>query len=155
MPASLTFTTGDLLTADVDALVNAVNCDGIMGKGIALQFKQAWPAMFVEYQRLARAGQIQPGAMQVHRTGSLLGPRFIINFPTKRHWKHASRLEDIRSGLVALTQTVRELGIRSIALPALGCGNGGLRWEDVRPLIEGTVNGWSGDVRVMVFGPGR
>jgi O-acetyl-ADP-ribose deacetylase (regulator of RNase III) len=73
MPASLTFTTGDLLTADVDALVNAVNCEGVMGKGIALQFKQAWPAMFVEYQRLTRAGHVQPGAMQVHHTGSMLG----------------------------------------------------------------------------------
>jgi O-acetyl-ADP-ribose deacetylase (regulator of RNase III) len=153
MPASLTFTTGDLVTADVDALVNAVNCEGVMGKGIALQFKQAWPAMFVEYQTLARAGQVQPGAMQVHHTGSLLGPRFIINFPTKRHWKHPSRLDDIHSGLAALTETVRDLDIRSIALPALGCGNGGLHWGDVRPLIEATVHGWSGDVRVVVFEP--
>ncbi|WP_243290294.1 macro domain-containing protein [Bacillus sp. FJAT-47783] len=127
---------GNLLTDEVEALVNTVNCVGVMGKGIALQFKQAYPEMFTEYQKACRKEEVQPGKMHVFETKSLFNPKFIINFPTKRHWKNKSRMDDIESGLAALIKVVKELEIKSIALPPLGCGNGGLKWSDVRPKIE-------------------
>ena len=128
--------TGNLLEADAEALVNTVNCVGFMGKGIALQFKQAWPDNFEAYARASKAGEIRPGRMFTWETGRMINPKLIINFPTKRHWRGKSRFEDIKSGLRALIGEVRRRGIRSIAVPPLGCGNGGLNWKDVRPLIE-------------------
>lgn len=128
--------TGNLLTAEVDALVNTVNTVGVMGKGVALQFKRAYPEMFRAYERAVQAGEVIPGRMHVWATGLLDGPRFVINFPTKRHWRSPSRLEDIRDGLDDLARILNEHEIRSIALPPLGCGNGGLAWADVQPLIE-------------------
>lgn len=127
---------GNVLDAEVEALVNTVNCVGVMGKGIALQFKQAFPANFTAYERACRAGEVQPGRMFVTSTGLLVNPRYIINFPTKRHWRGLSRIEDIESGLAALVDEIRSRGIRSVAIPPLGCGNGGLKWAKVRPLIE-------------------
>lgn len=126
---------GNLLTADVDALVNTVNTVGVMGKGIALQFKRAYPEMFKAYARAAKAGEVIPGRMFVWDTESMTGPKLVINFPTKRHWRSPSRIGDIQVGLDDLARVVRESGIKSIALPPLGCGNGGLAWSDVRPLI--------------------
>ena len=127
---------GNLLDDEAEALVNTVNCVGVMGKGIALQFKQAYPEMFSDYEKACRRGEVRPGKMYVVETGMLLNPKYIINFPTKRHWKSRSRMEDIEIGLVDLVDVVKTLQIRSIALPPLGCGNGGLRWEEVRPKIE-------------------
>lgn len=127
---------GNLLNAEVDALVNTVNCDGYMGKGIALQFKQAFPANFKAYEAACAHGEMVPGRMFIHDNGGLVNPRWIINFPTKRHWRNKSRIEDIASGLRALVADVQRLGIRSIAVPPLGCGLGGLDWADVRPMIE-------------------
>lgn len=127
---------GNLLTAEVDALVNTVNCDGYMGKGIALQFKQAFPGNFKAYESACQQGDMVSGRMLIHDNGGLVNPRWIINFPTKRHWRNKSRLEDIASGLKALVADVQRLGIRSIAVPPLGCGLGGLNWADVRPIIE-------------------
>lgn len=127
---------GNLLEAPVEALVNTVNCVGYMGKGIALQFKQAFPANFQAYQEACRLGSVVPGRMLVHDHGLLIQPRYIINFPTKRHWRGKSRMEDIESGLVALVEEIRERRIRSIAIPPLGCGLGGLDWNEVRPRIE-------------------
>ena len=128
---------GNLLVAQVDALVNTVNTQGIMGKGIALQFKQAFPAMFRDYEKACKAGEVRLGKMHVFDFGGLAGEaRWIINFPTKGHWRERSRLTDIEAGLEDLVDTVRRLGIRSIAVPPLGCGNGGLNWADVRPRIE-------------------
>jgi O-acetyl-ADP-ribose deacetylase (regulator of RNase III) len=128
--------TGNLLKADAEALVNTVNCVGFMGKGIALQFKQAWPENFEAYAKACKAGDVRPGQMFIWETGRMVDPKFIINFPTKRDWRGKSRITDIKSGLEALIANVRRLGIRSIAVPPLGCGNGGLNWRDVRPLIE-------------------
>jgi O-acetyl-ADP-ribose deacetylase (regulator of RNase III) len=127
---------GNLLEDESNALVNTVNCVGVMGKGIALQFKQAFPEVFTEYEKACRREKVQPGKMQVVATKSLLNPKYIINFPTKRHWKNKSRMEDVESGLVDLTRVVKDLGLKSVAIPPLGCGNGGLRWSDVRPKIE-------------------
>lgn len=127
--------TGNLLEADAEALINTVNCVGFMGKGIALQFKQAWPDNFQAYAKACKAGDVQPGRMFIWETGRMINPKFLINFPTKRDWRGKSKIEDIVSGLQALVSDARRLGIRSIAVPPLGCGNGGLNWEDVRPLI--------------------
>lgn len=143
---------GNLLEADAEALVNTVNCVGFMGKGIALQFKQAWPENFVAYQRAVRAGDVVPGKMFLYDTSRLVNPRYIINFPTKRHWRGRSRVEDIRSGLKALIADVERLGIRSIAVPPLGCGNGGLDWNVVRPLILKAFEALP-EVRVFLYAP--
>lgn len=126
---------GNLLDADVDALVNTVNTVGVMGKGIALQFRRRFPDMFTVYERAAKQREIQLGRMHVWETGALSGPRFVINFPTKGHWRSRSRVVDVETGLNDLTRLVGELGITSIAVPPLGCGNGGLDWQQVRPLI--------------------
>ncbi|MGO8879247.1 MAG: macro domain-containing protein [Desulfomonilaceae bacterium] len=129
-------TKGNLLEADAEALVNTVNCVGVMGKGIALQFKIAFPENFKEYRVACKAGQVVLGRMFTHTTSSLSNPKYIINFPTKLHWKNKSRLEDIKSGLENLGNEVRRLGVKSIAIPPLGCGAGGLAWRVVGPLIE-------------------
>ncbi len=143
---------GNLLAADVDAVVNTVNTAGVMGKGIALQIKRAYPAMFTAYQRAAKAGELRPGRMHVWPTGLLDGPRYVINFPTKRHWRSPSRLEYVATGLDDLVRVVRELGIRSIAVPPLGCGNGGLAWRDVRPLMTAALGALDG-VDVYIYPP--
>ncbi|MEF8729335.1 MAG: macro domain-containing protein [Accumulibacter sp.] len=145
-------TRGNLLQAPAEALVNTVNCVGYMGKGIALQFKQAFPANFKHYEAACHAGDLVPGKMMIHDNGGLVNPRYIINFPTKRHWKGKSRIEDIESGLNALVADVQRLGIRSIAVPPLGCGLGGLEWRVVRPMIEQAFAGLP-DVQVLLFEP--
>jgi len=145
---------GNLLEARVEALVNAVNTEGVMGKGIALQFRQSFPAMFKAYSADCGADAVTLGKMNVFDLGGLLpsGPRWIINFPTKGHWKSRSRLKDIERGLESLVATVRELNIKSIAVPPLGCGHGGLDWSDVRQLIERAFASIP-DVRVLLFAP--
>jgi len=143
---------GNLLEADVEALVNTVNCVGFMGKGIALQFKQAYPENFRVYERACRAHEVRPGRMLVVPTGQMMNPKYIINFPTKRHWRGVSRLDDIRVGLKALVEDVKRLSIRSVAVPPLGCGNGGLNWWEVRPMIEQALQAVP-DVRVLLFEP--
>lgn len=144
--------TGNLLQADTEALVNTVNTVGYMGKGIALQFKQAYPENFRAYAQAVRRGDVQPGRMLVVPTGFVTNPRFIINFPTKRHWRGKSRIEDIEAGLSALTIEITRLGIRSIAVPPLGCGNGGLDWADVQPRIVQAFQALP-EVRVLLFSP--
>jgi O-acetyl-ADP-ribose deacetylase (regulator of RNase III) len=143
---------GNLLEAPVEALVNTVNCVGYMGKGIALQFKQAFPANFRAYETACRLGQVVPGRMLVHDHGMLIRPRYIINFPTKRHWRGKSRMEDVEAGLVALVEEVRTREIRSIAVPPLGCGLGGLDWDEVRPRIEAAFAELP-DVDVHLYAP--
>lgn len=132
----ITLTRGNLLEAGAEALVNTVNTEGVMGKGIALQFKRAFPENYLFYQRACERGEVQPGKMFVFETGWMTPPRYIINFPTKRQWRSRSRLGDIETGLQALAEEITKRGIRSIAVPPLGCGNGGLSWGQVRPLIE-------------------
>jgi len=134
---TVTITHGDLLRQDdVDAIVNTVNCVGVMGKGIALQFKKKWPENFRAYEAACKAKQVRPGRMFVFDSGGLVKPNYIINFPTKDHWRGKSRIEFISDGLKDLINQVRRLDIRSIAIPPLGCGSGGLDWEKVRPMIE-------------------
>lgn len=142
---------GNLLDADVDALVNTVNTVGVMGKGIALQFKNAFPGNFKAYEQECKNGQVRLGKMFVSDAGQLIRPRWIINFPTKSHWRSQSRLRDIAAGLDDLRRVINELGINSIAVPPLGCGNGGLAWSDVHPLIELKLAGL--DIEVRLFPP--
>lgn len=129
-------TRGNILTDDAEALVNTVNCVGVMGKGIALQFKKAFPENFKAYEAACRREEVKPGRMFVFETGQMFHTRYIINFPTKRHWRGKSRYEDIASGLQALVREVRERKIRSIAIPPLGSGLGGLQWGRVKAMIE-------------------
>lgn len=144
---------GNLLKAPVQALVNTVNTEGVMGKGIALQFKRAFPKMNDIYEASCKAGEVKLGLMHVVDLGGIVGgPRWIINFPTKGHWRARSRLADIETGLRDLVATVRRLGISSIAVPPLGCGNGGLDWADVRPMIE-SVFAQLPDVHVLLYPP--
>ena len=146
------FKSGDILKTQAEALVNTVNCVGIMGRGVALQFENAFPANFKAYEAACERGEVQPGKMFVFETGFMSDPKYIINFPTKRHWRGKSRIEDIDAGLVDLVREIRARGIHSIAVPPLGSGLGGLNWSDVRPRIEATL-GALPDVHVTVFEP--
>jgi O-acetyl-ADP-ribose deacetylase (regulator of RNase III) len=133
-------TTGDLLGDSVEAIVNTVNTEGVMGKGIALQFKNRYPANYEAYRAACKRGEVQLGSMFVFDTGALAGPRYIINFPTKGHWRSNSKLVDVQVGLGDLVRVIDELNIRSIAVPPLGCGLGGLDWNEVRPMIVSALD---------------
>lgn len=141
---------GNLLEADVDALVNTVNTVGVMGKGIALQFKRAFPDNFAAYARACKAGEVEVGRMFI--VERLASPRYIVNFPTKKHWSRPSKLSYVKDGLADLVVQVKGRGIRSIAIPPLGAGNGGLPWAEVRPLIEDAFAEVE-DVRVLLYEP--
>ena len=146
------FKVGDLLAEDAEALVNTVNCVGVMGRGIALQFKKAFPGNFRAYAKACKRGEVRPGRMFVFETGQLANPRYIINFPTKRHWRGNSRIEDVQAGLQDLATVIHERDIRSIAVPPLGSGLGGLEWSDVRPRIERALGEFD-NLDVVVFEP--
>ena len=148
----LEFKQGNLLEEDAEALVNAVNCIGVMGKGIALQFKQAFPENFQHYKKACDAKEVQLGRMFTVSTGKLFNPKYIINFPTKRHWREKSKIEDVQTGLNVLVAEVQQLGINSIAIPALGCGNGALNWVEVKPLIESAFAELP-EVKAIIFEP--
>ncbi len=149
----LQYKTGDILAEETDALVNTVNCRGVMGRGIALQFKHAFPDNFKAYAEACKRQEVQPGRMFVFDTGRLTNPRYIINFPTKRHWRGKSRMEDIEAGLTALQDVIRERKIRSLAIPPLGTGLGGLDWNEVRLRIEEALGDFN-DLCVVIFQPG-
>lgn len=146
------FTKGNLLEADVDAVVNTVNTVGVMGKGIALMFKERFPENNKAYVAACKAKEVRVGELFVTQSAELDGPRWIINFPTKQHWRNPTKQEWVEDGLVALKHFIVEHGLRSIAIPPLGCGNGGLRWSVVRPLIEKSLKDLP-DTRVVVYEP--
>lgn len=149
----ITFTQGNLLEARVEVLVNTVNTVGVMGKGIALMFKERFAENFRLYAAACKAGKVQTGRMFVTPVHELDGPRWIVNFPTKQHWRSPSRLEWIVDGLQDLRRFLLEHQIHSIAIPPLGAGNGGLEWAAVREQIELAL----GDIatEVLVFEPTR
>jgi O-acetyl-ADP-ribose deacetylase (regulator of RNase III) len=146
------FTQGNLLEAPAEAFVNTVNTVGVMGKGIALMFKEAFPANFRAYEDACKQKEVTVGKMFVTENHALSGPRWIINFPTKKHWRNPSKLEWIIEGLGDLRRIVEEHQIRSIAVPPLGAGNGGLDWSEVRPEVERILGDLKG-VEVLVFEP--
>ena len=146
------FTQGNLLEAQAEAVVNTVNEIGVMGKGIALMFRDHFPDSAKAYMDAAGHKEIQVGKMFVTASADLLGPRWIIHFPTKKHWRNPSKMEWIRDGLRDLRRVVSEKGIRSIAVPPLGCGNGGLEWTHVRREIELALGDLE-SVEVSVYEP--
>lgn len=148
----ITLTQGNLLEADVEAVVNTVNTVGIMGKGIALMFKEQFPDNFEAYARACAAGDVRIGRMFVTKSEELFGPKWIINFPTKTHWRVNTKLEWIEEGLEDLVRVIREKRIRSIAVPPLGCGNGGLDWDVVKPLIVSALEQVEG-LHAVVYEP--
>ena len=148
----ITFKKGNILEEEVEAIVNTVNCVGVMGRGIASQFKKMYPDNFKAYSSACKRNAVHPGSMFTYKLGRALPPYFIINFPTKRHWRGKSKLEDIQAGLKSLFDDVVSNNIRSIAIPPLGCGLGGLAWSDVKPLIAETFL-QAPDVEVIVFEP--
>jgi O-acetyl-ADP-ribose deacetylase (regulator of RNase III) len=146
------FTQGNLLDSSAEALVNTVNTVGVMGKGIALMFKEAFPDNFNVYEAACKKGEVKIGRMLVTERRELLGPKWIINFPTKKHWRNPSRLEWIEEGLQDLKKVILTNNIRSIALPPLGSGNGGLNWANVRAKIESSLMELQ-DVDIIVYQP--
>lgn len=148
----ITDTHGDLLDDDADALVNPVNIVGVMAEGVALAVKRRYPAMFREYERAARRDELDLGRVHVWATGEA-APRLVVNFPTQRHWRSRSHLPDIEAGLADLVRVIADHGITSLAVPALGCGRGGLDWTEVRPLIERALAAVP-QVDVRLYGPG-
>ena len=146
------YKTGNIIAEDAEALVNTVNCVGVMGRGIALQFKKAFPENFKSYAAACKRNEVRPGRMFVFETGQIY-PHYIINFPTKRHWRGKSRIEDIDAGLTALAEEIRARNIRSIALPPLGSGLGGLAWSEVRLRIESVLREFN-DLKIVLFEPG-
>ena len=143
---------GNILEAKTEALVNTVNTVGVMGRGIALQFKQAFPENYKAYRKACERGEVQIGKMFIFDLGQLFKPRYIINFPTKKHWRQKSKMEYIEKGLKALVEEIKKLGIRSIAIPPLGCGLGGLNWREVYKRIESAFAEIP-DVEVLVYEP--
>lgn len=148
----ITYTTGNLLDAEVEALVNTVNTVGVMGKGIALMFKERFPANMAAYAQACKAGEVQTGHMFVTETGELMGPRWIVNFPTKQHWRAKSQLQWIIDGLADLRGFIERNQVSSIAIPPLGAGNGGLDWAEVKPHIDQALGDLQG-VEIIVFEP--
>jgi len=148
----ITFTEGNLLEADAEALVNTVNTVGVMGKGVALMFKEAFPENFKAYKRACKEKQVRLGEMFVTQREDLLGPKWIINFPTKGHWKYPSQMKWIEDGLADLARVIEKKKIRSIAIPPLGSGSGGLDWTEVRSRIEKALGSLK-DVNVIIYEP--
>lgn len=148
----LYYVKGNLLESDAEALVNAVNTVGVMGKGIALMFKRRFPLNMELYAKACREKKVVTGKMFVTETGELTGPKWIVNFPTKRHWRNPSRMEWIEDGLKDLRRFIEENRVRSIAIPALGAGNGGLEWSAVKSRIVKHLSDLEG-VEVFVYEP--
>ena len=147
------FTHGDIFAQPAEAIVNPVNCVGVMGRGLALQFKHRYPDAFLAYRRACADGRVRPGCMFMFDTGRDR-PRWIVQFPTKRHWCDRSTIGDIEAGLRDLAATVARSGIRSIAIPPIGCGLGGLDWRAVRPLLTACLTNVAGTVIVLEPTPG-
>ncbi len=148
----ISYKCGNILRDDAQVLVNPVNCVGIMGKGLALQFKKEYPENFKAYAKECKAGNIIPGKIFIYDSGSIFDQRYIVNFPTKKHWRSKSRLEDIELGLKDFVKKIKQYQMKSIAIPPLGCGLGGLEWDSVRHLIEREFNSVK-DVDIRVYMP--
>ena len=142
------FATGDIFAQHAHAIVNPVNCVGVMGRGLALQFRNRYPEAFFAYRRACARGQVLPSRMFLFDTHAD-DPRWIVHFPTKRHWRDPSAIGDIDAGLQELAATISRHRIPSLAIPPVGCGLGGLRWPDVRPIVEARLAGTPCTVTVL------
>lgn len=145
------FVTGDLLQSEAQALINTVNCEGYMGKGIAYQFKLKYPEMNAEYVKKCKAHKLSPGQLDCFVTGN----KIIINFPTKNKWREKSKMEYISSGLDALLQVIDDYNITSIAIPPLGSGNGGLIWSEVKNIILRKFESLSDKIEIYIYEPSQ
>jgi len=146
-------TSGNILTSGCQALVNAVNTQGVMGAGLALQFRMHWPRMFAEYKRFCAQGQLQPGNLQpVKVNPDGVFPEWVFNVATKDHWKQPSRIEWVGQGIAEIRRAIRSIGIASIAVPALGCGLGGLQFAEVRSILDKELGSLT-DVDIRIFLP--
>jgi len=145
----ISFTSGNLFNSNTQTIVNTVNLVGVMGKGIALEFKHLYPPMYRNYRAMCQSGSFEIGMLDLHKYREPY--HWVLNFPTKRHWRDLSRLDDIECGLVELAATYRQLGITSIAMPPLGCGNGGLQWDNVYPLIFKHLS--DVDIPIVLYAP--
>jgi len=148
----ITYKTGDIFKEETEAIVNTVNCIGAMGQGLALQFKEWFPNNFIAYKAVCKQKEILLGKMFVYETRLLISPAYIINFPTKQHWREITQIEDIKSGLQDLVKIIVQLRIKSIALPPFGCELDGLNWDKVRACIENAFVNLT-DVEVIIFKP--
>lgn len=144
----ITFLEGNLFDSPAQVITNTVNCVGVMGKGVALEFKKRYPAMFEDYKKRCEKGLLKVGQPYLWEDETAQ----VLNFPTKRHWRAGSRLEDIEAGLKYLAAHYTEMGIITLAMPPLGCGNGGLDWGDVKALLAKYL-GDALDLEVFVYVP--
>ena len=152
----IVYRNGDMFASQAEAIVNTVNCVGVMGKGVALQFKNRWPENFKAYKAACARNEVIPGKMFVYDNGDMFNSsnfRYLINFPTKKHWRSKSKIEFIENGLSDFVSVLKYYDIKSVSLPPLGCGNGGLDWNNVRPLIESALLEESLTRNIYVFGP--
>lgn len=151
---TITYIKGNMFDDQSEAIVNTVNCVGVMGKGVAKEFKNRWPENYKEYKKLCDDKKLRPGIMFTHDQGGIFSSnhRYLINFPTKDHWRSKSKMEYITDGLDAFAAEIKRLNIKSVSIPPLGCGNGGLPWDDVRVQIESKLSGIDG-VEFRVFAP--
>lgn len=147
------FTIGNIISSETEAIINTVNTKGIMGKGIALQFKEAFPDNYKLYVKACKDGTIDIGKLLITET-NLLYPKYIINFPTKQHWRENSSIEYIDKGLTDLIQIIEKYKIKSISIPPLGAGNGKLEWQKVKKLITSRLNKLSNEIDILIFEPG-
>lgn len=143
------FTKGNLFDSNSEALVNTVNTMGVMGKGVALQFKERYPMNYNLYKSACKRGEVKIGEMFITATNSMMDPKWIINFPTKQHWMHSSSYTYIEKGLNDLVKQIESLGIQSIAIPPLGTGQGGLQWDRVKLIIEEKLSHLKIDIKVF------
>ncbi|MEM0994321.1 MAG: macro domain-containing protein [Bacteroidota bacterium] len=147
------YTKGNIIQADAEAIVNTVNTVGVMGKGIALAFKKAFPDNFKIYKKLCDEKKFDVGDLLITDTGQI-GPKLIINFPTKKHWRSKSKMEYIEIGMKVLIKEIVQRNIKSIAIPPLGCGNGGLDWEKVKSLILSELAPIEDQIIATIYEPG-
>ena len=149
----ISFLTGDIFQSNAQGIVNPVNTVGVMGKGLALAFKKKFPSNYLEYKQAYERDELKTGKMLVHFTRQLI-TQIIINFPTKNHWRDPSKLVYIETGLDDLITVINDHKIKSIAIPALGCGLGGLQWEQVKSMIEDKLRHLSINTEILIYGPG-
>ncbi len=149
----ISFKVGDILKSQTDAIVNTVNTKGVMGKGIALAFKKAYPKNFKIYEKACKEGEVEIGKMLITETGELF-PKYIINFPSKKHWRNPSKYEFIEKGLEDLIRVINEYNVQSISIPPLGSGNGRLDWMKVKDILTTYLKDIANDIEIVIFEPG-